>query len=172
MNRLGPDAMTDQHLLGAQRQIERLSILTNELLGIRTRFGPIYTYYFPVSWWSVMGRALRLREQPDFSRFSSELQALRDEAWRIIEEARLAFEAVAAAHVDLALKQAAQLGYHQVYYDGNVIILMNAWVKDMAGEGTESARYFFGMREFSQKSQANLVQLQDHARAVSMALPG
>jgi hypothetical protein len=138
----------------------RLRALTDELRQLRDRFGPIYRYYFPPSWATTLARALRLKKMPDYTRYAPELQELRDGAWRIIEESKAAFESLAPLQVPLQVKQMAQLAYHQIYYDGNVIVLMNEFTKAMANTDPEAAVYFGGMKEMSDKAQENLRAMQ------------
>lgn len=139
---------------------------TKKLLVLRNDFMPVYTYYFPQSWFAVIARTLHLRPQPDFSRPRSKLQRLRDEAWRVVEEARVASEAIAQAQIDLPLKKMAEFGYRQVYFDGNVIILMNEFVKGMDELNPECAKYWAVMRDFSKKAHANLTAMQALARTL------
>jgi hypothetical protein len=160
------DPLEELQLLLAQPHMQALDRATKELLVLRNAFMPLYTYYFPQSWFAVIARTLHLRPQPDFSRHRGQLQRLRDDAWRIVEEARVAFEAIAQTAIDLPLKNMAEFGYRQAYYDGNVIILMNEFVKGMDERNPECAKYWAGMRDFSKKAHANLTSMQGLARTL------
>jgi hypothetical protein len=142
-------------LVVAQSHMHALERATKELLVIRNDFKPVYTYYFPQNWLSVIARTLHLRPQPDFSRYRAELRNLRDKAWRIVEDARVAFEAIAQTEIEVSLKKMAEFSYRQVYFDGNVIILMNEFVKGMDERNPESVQYVMAMREFSSKAATN-----------------
>jgi hypothetical protein len=145
-----------------------IKCLTDELRIIRDRVGVIFVYYFPKSWLRVIAKALRLTAQPDFARYTSELRMLRDSASRIANGAKTAFEAIATANIDAELKEAARLGYLQVFYDANWVILFDELIKAMREGNRESLKYFNAMADFARKANANLAELKREGGRLSL----
>jgi hypothetical protein len=152
------DPLSDFRLLLAQPHFHRLKALTDDLRGVRDQFMPILKYYFPDSWLLTIARTLRIAKQPDFSRYTGELQALRDQAWRLVEEARTAVEVIAASSIEPRFKHFAQLAYQQIDADGGVIILMNEFTKTT--DPREFGTYFAAMKQMSDNAHENLAQMQ------------
>ncbi len=159
------ESSSEGQVAAAEAHFRILQLGTDRLRELRDQFAPIYAYYFPQRWVAVLSRVLRLSPQSDFSRYRPQLQNLRDSAWRIVDDARAAFEAVAELQIDSKLKYWAQLAYKQIYYDGTVIILMNEWTNGMEARDPECAKYFAAMKELSRSAHENLVQMQAAGRS-------
>src|SRR5437867_6824399 len=100
-----PDSQDEVELRRVQPHFDRLRDLAHEVQGLGDRFMPIYRYYFPSSWLTVLARTLRLTKQLDFSRYRAELKLLRDTAWRIARDAKIAAETIVASSIDAAFRE-------------------------------------------------------------------
>jgi len=133
---------------------------TDQLRVIRDQVGPIYVYYFPKTWLQVIARSLHVTEQPDFGRYTAQLNTFRGSATRIANESKTAFEVVALADIDSDIKESARLSHLQVFYDANWVILFCKYVEAMRDMNPEALGYFRVMADFSHKAHANLAELQ------------
>lgn len=155
----------------ALRQLDTISQLADQLRFIRERISQIYGYYFPKSFLVPIARAFGLSPQPDFARHAAELLLLRESAARIASEGKSAFEAIANASIDSEKKEGARLVYLQIHYDTNVVVLFDQCVTAMREGDREASRYFDTMLAFTQKANANLIELQKEAARLNRNQP-
>jgi hypothetical protein len=140
--------------------IAAIRAATESLQQVRNQFQPLYKYYFPEKTSAVTKRTFGLEAQPDFSKHRTELKRLRDEAWQLIETAKTSFERVGQSEAPLLLKKWAESAYRQVYFDGTVVILFEAYVRGMDERNPECAKYLSAMRDVGRESEQNLQQLR------------
>ena len=134
--------------------------VTAELRIIRDQVAMIYVYYFPKSWFRVIAESLRLAPQPDFSRYSGELETFRESAQQLIAESKKATEAIVASDLDSDSKALAVLAHQQVFYDSGWVICFCWYVKAMREGNRQSQTYFREMADYSHKAHANLAASQ------------
>jgi len=159
--------LEDVALRSAQPHFDRLNGLANEVAKLGEHFWPIYTYYFPQSWFTVIARLLRLKPMPDFAKYRSELQRFRDDAWRIATEAKMSGEAILRAGVSKPFQDAARLCFDFVHADATIIVLFHNYVKAMDEMDAETADQSLGaMREFSRRSRESRKKIGSVQRAL------
>jgi hypothetical protein len=137
---------------------------TDDLRKVRDRFQPLYHYYFPPSWITVLKQTFRLAPGPDFHRFRTEVKLVRDEAWSLVDRAREGFESVGLSNAPLQTKQWAELLYKQVYLDANGIILFEAYIRALDERDSEAPNYSSVMRDFFRDAAKNLKELEKLGR--------
>jgi hypothetical protein len=147
----------------ALRLLDTIIQLADHLRFIRDRVSQIYVYYFPKRPLEIIARAFGLRDRPDFARYAAELLLLRESASKIVTEGKPAFEAIAKANIVAEKKEGARLVYLQIHYDTNVVVLFEQYVTAMREGNRDASKYFHAMVDFSQKANANLIELQRDA---------
>lgn len=145
--------------------------VTEELRVVRDGVASIYVYYLPKSWLRVIAKSLRLVDQPDFGRYSAELEAVRESAYRIVQESKQAAEAIMASDIASDIKEAARLGHQQVFYDAGWVTFFCEFVKMMRDGDRDAMNCFREMADYSHKARANLAELQRQGAYLNLKYP-
>ena len=155
-----PDYQLLQSAMAVGTHLTRIQAATEEMRGLRDRLDPIYVYYFPKRWRTVLLRALRLTPLPDFGRFRGEISEIASAATQAITRADEAITSLTGLQAPSDVLEFAQVARRQVFLDGSFITSFARFIIALDVGDPIAGRASSDMRQFSKRAHENLASLQ------------